>query len=93
MQTLVSSDIISIDPALGMEFTYYKMAFLRLGVNNFRNEQYFDEENLKFQPNAGLGFKYKGIEVDYALSNIGSEGFYSHIFSLHIDLDRFFNKK
>jgi len=93
MHTLVSSDAISIDPALGMEFSYYKMAFLRLGVNNFRNEQYFDEENIKFQPNAGLGFKYKGIEVDYALSNIGSEGFYSHIFSLHIDLDRFFNKK
>ncbi len=93
MHTLISSDFISIDPALGLEFKYHKMAFLRLGVNNFRNEQFFDEQNLRFQPNAGLGFKYKGIAIDYALTNIGSDGFYSHVFSLHIDLDRFLPKK
>jgi hypothetical protein len=92
MHTLVSSDIISIDPALGLEFTYQKIAFIRLGVNNFRKEIYFDEENTRFQPNAGLGFKYKGIQIDYALTNIGSNGFYSHIFSLKINLDKFFNK-
>ncbi len=92
MHTLISSDVISIDPALGMEFTYYKLAFIRLGVNNFRNEQFYDDETLQFQPNAGLGFKYKGIEVAYALSNIGSDGFYSHIFSLHVNLDKFFKK-
>lgn len=89
MHTLISSDAISIDPSLGLEFTYYKIAFIRLGVNNFRKEKYFDEENLQFQPNAGLGFKYKGIAIDYALTNIGTDSFYSHVFSLHIDLDRF----
>ncbi len=88
MNTLISSDFISIDPSLGLEFTYAKIAFLRLGINNFRNETYFDEETLEFQPNAGLGFKYKGISVDYALTNIGSDGFYSHVFSLHINLDK-----
>jgi len=93
MHTLVSSDFISIDPALGFEFTYYKMAFLRLGVNNIREEQFFDETNYRFQPNAGLGFKYKGVQVDYALTNIGSDGFFSHVFSLHVDLDRFLPKK
>jgi len=92
MHTLISSDFISIDPALGLEFTYYKMAFIRLGVNNFRNEMYYDDETLQFQPNAGLGFIYKGIQVDYALTNIGSDGFYSHVFSIHVDLDRFLNK-
>ncbi len=91
--SLISSNAISLDPALGLEFAYYKIAFVRLGVNNFRKEIYFDEENLKFQPNAGLGFKYKGIAVDYALTNIASDGFYSHVFSLHLDLDRFFKKK
>ncbi len=93
MHTLINSDFVSIDSSLGLEFTYYKLAFIRLGVNNFRNEQYFEEENLQFQPNAGLGFKYKGIAIDYALTNIGSDGFYSHVFSLHIDLDRFFKPK
>ena len=93
MHTLISSDAISIDPSLGLEFIYYKIAFIRLGVNNFRNETYFDEESLQFQPNAGLGFKYKGIAIDYALTNIGADGFYSHVFSLQVDLDRFIKKK
>ena len=92
MHSLVSSDFISIEPALGMEFTYYKIGFVRLGVNNFRNEEFFGEKQLKFQPNAGLGFKYKGIAIDYGLTNIGSDGFYSHVFSLSVDLDRFFGK-
>jgi hypothetical protein len=92
MHTLISSNFVSIDPAFGMEFTYQKIAFIRLGVNNFRKEIYFDDENLQFQPNAGLGFKYKGIQIDYALTNIGSDGFYSHVFSVKINPDRFFNK-
>ncbi len=92
-QSLISSDFASVNPALGFEFNYYKIAFLRLGVNNFQKEQYFDNQEVTFNPNAGLGFKYKGIAVDYALTNIGSSGFFSHVFSLQIDLDRFFNTK
>ncbi len=87
MNTLISSSTISIDPALGLAFAYDQKAFIRIGVNNFRKEWTFDEEVLKFQPNAGLGFKFKGIAIDYALTNIGSNNFFSHIFSLQIDLD------
>ncbi len=93
MNTLVSSDYISLDPALGLEFNYYDIAFLRLGVNNFQEQQYFDDKQITFQPNAGLGFKYKGVRLDYALTNIGSDGFFSHVFSLGLDLDRFIKKK
>ena len=92
MHSLISSDFISVDPSLGLEFTYSKMVFLRLGVNNFRKELFYEQENFAFQPNAGLGFKYKGISVDYALTNIASDGFFSHVFSLHINLDKFVGK-
>ena len=39
----------------------------------------------------GLGFKYKGIQVDYALTDIGdqSAALYSNIFSLKIGLGIF----
>ncbi len=91
--SLFSSNAISLNPGLGLEFQYYKMAFLRLGVNNFQKQEYFGEKEITFQPNAGLGFKYKGIALDYALTNIGNEGFFSHVFSLKIELDRFLTPK
>ena len=90
---LISSDAVSIDPALGLEFQYYKMAFIRLGINNLQQQTYFGEKQISFQPNAGLGFAYKGISLDYALTNIGSDGFFSHIFSLKINLDKLLPKK
>ena len=90
---LLSSDFVSIDPALGLEFQYSKMVFLRLGVNNFQQQEFYGEKQIIFQPNAGLGFAYKGISLDYALTNIGSDGFFSHIFSLKIDLDKLLPKK
>jgi hypothetical protein len=91
--SIISSDIMSIDPALGIEVNYSKIAFLRVGVNNFQQEEYYGEKEITFQPNAGLGFYYKGISLDYALTNIGSDGFFSHVFSLKVKLDYFLNKK
>jgi len=93
MNTLISSDFISIDPGIGFEFAYYKTAFLRLGVNNLQKEQYFGKDEITFQPNAGLGFKYKGFQLDYALTNIGSDNFFSHVFSLNVDIDKLFPQK
>ncbi len=90
---LLNSKQISIDPALGLEFQYYKIAFLRLGVNNLQQQEFYGEKQVTFQPNAGLGFKYKGIALDYALTNIGSDGFFSHVFSLKVDLERFLPRK
>jgi len=91
--SLISTRAISLDPALGLELQYFKMAFLRIGVNNFQRQDFFDEKEITFQPNAGLGFRYKGINLDYALTNIGSANFFSHVFSLKIDLDRFLTSK
>jgi hypothetical protein len=89
---IISTEVVSIDPAVGFEFGYIDLAFLRAGVGNFQNLQDIDgKSTLSFQPNIGIGFKYKGIQVDYALTDIGdqSAALYSNIFSLKVDLGIF----
>ena len=91
---LLSTDFVSIDPALGVEFGYTDLVFLRAGAGNFQNVQQLDgAEKVGFQPNIGLGFKYKGIQVDYALTNLGNQNttLYSNIFSVKVDLGHFRN--
>jgi uncharacterized membrane protein len=89
---IVNLDFVSIDPAVGFEAGYLDIVFLRAGVGNFQNEQQLDNtKNLTFQPNIGLGFSYRGIQVDYALTDIGNQSvaLYSNIFSLKVDLSIF----
>lgn len=91
---LISTDFVSIDPALGLEFGYTDLVFLRAGAGNFQNIQQLDgSEKVGFQPNIGLGFKYKGIQVDYALTNLAGQNstLYSNIFSIKVDLGQFRN--
>jgi hypothetical protein len=89
---IISSEIVSIDPAVGFEAGYIDLVFLRAGVGNFQNITQIDNTTkLSFQPNIGLGFRYKGIQVDYALTDLGdqSAALYSNIFSLKVDLGIF----
>lgn len=89
---LISTSTFSIQPSVGFEFGYNQMVFVRAGVGNFQNEMQLDDtQKVTFQPNIGLGFKYKGIQVDYALTDIGdqSAALYSNIFSLKLDLGIF----
>lgn len=89
---IISSESLSIDPALGLELGYTKIVFLRAGVGNFQNVTQIDNtEKIGFQPNIGIGFRYKGFQIDYALTDIGNQSaaLYSNIFSLKIDLSVF----
>ena len=89
---IISTNFASINPALGLEFGYLDLVFLRLGMGNFQNELQFDNsKELSFQPNFGIGFKYKSIEMDYAFTDIGNQSIalYSNIFSLKFDLNLF----
>lgn len=91
---IISSSFVSIDPAIGLEFGYTDIAFLRAGVGNFQRVTQLDNgEKIGFQPNIGLGFKYKGIAIDYALTSLGNQStaLYSNVFSLKIDLSLFRN--
>lgn len=89
---LISTSFASINPALGFEFGYIDLVYLRGGLGNFQNELQFDNsKKLSVQPNLGVGFKYNGIAIDYALTDIGDQSvaLYSNVFSLKIDLGLF----
>lgn len=89
---IVSSSFASINPAFGFEFGYIDMVYLRGGVGNFQNELQIDNtEQLSFQPSFGVGFKYNGIQIDYAFTDIGDQSvaLYSNVFSLKLDLSIF----
>ena len=89
---IISSSFASINPAFGFQFGYTDLVFLRGGVGNFQNELQIDNsQNLTFQPNFGVGFKFKGIQLDYAFTDIGDQSvaLYSNVFSLKIDFSIF----
>jgi hypothetical protein len=89
---VISTSFASITPALGFEFGYTDLVFFRAGLGNFQNElQIDDTEQLSFQPNFGVGFKYRGIQIDYAFTDIGdqSAALYSNIFSVKFDFSIF----
>ena len=89
---LVSNSFASFTPAVGLEFGYIDLVFVRAGVGNFQSITQLDGNNsLGFQPNIGIGFKYKGIQIDYALTDLGdqSAALYSNIFSITLDWSLF----
>ena len=89
---IFSTSFVSIDPALGFQIDYIDMVYLRAGVNNFQNFTEIDgSSSTSLEPNFGVGFRYKGIQVDYALANIGgaSGTLFSNIFSVKVDFSYF----
>ncbi len=89
---IINNNAFSLSPSLGFELNFQKIAYLRGGVNNFQKEEQFDgSERTAFQPSFGLGFSYRGITIDYAITDIGDQsiGLQSNIFSLIIDWSLF----
>lgn len=88
---LIEGDPISIDPHLGIEINYNQMVFVRFGVGNFqRIEEFENKESMTLQPNFGIGIQFKGISIDYALTDIGDQSLalYSNVFSIRYSFDR-----
>jgi hypothetical protein len=87
----ISSNIASIDPLAGIEIGYDGFIFLRAGLGNFQRVTDYDgNPEMSFQPNMGLGIRFKGITLDYALTDIGDQSvaLYSNVFSLKFDFNR-----
>ena len=88
---LIEGDPVSIDPHLGIEINYNQLAFIRFGVGNFqRVEEFKNKESMTFQPNFGIGIQFKGVSIDYALTDIGDQSLalYSNVFSIRYSFDR-----
>ncbi|MGE0561820.1 MAG: PorV/PorQ family protein [Flavobacteriales bacterium] len=93
---LITGDPVSIDPHAGVEVGYDNLIFLRLGVGNFQKvTDIYANDKISYQPNFGIGIKFKGVSLDYALSDIGdqSEALYSNIFSLKFDFNKIVHAK
>lgn len=89
---IISSSFVSVNPSFGFQADYMEMVFLRAGIGELQQELQFDEsKSVTLQPNFGVGFKFKGIQIDYALTNIASVGnaLYSNVFSIKLDFDNF----
>lgn len=88
--TLIKTDVFSIDPKLGVEFGFKDIVYIRGGIRNIQEETDFgDKSSITVEPNFGVGVRIKKmISIDYALTNIGDSYFYSNVFSLRIDLNR-----
>ncbi len=89
--TLIQTDLMSVDPRLGLEVGYRSVAYLRGGISNFQYTKDFDgRKSLAYKPSFGLGvFISEKASIDYALTDIGgvSETPYSHVFSLKVSLE------
>ncbi len=88
---LIKSNVVSIDPHLGLELSYMNMLFVRGGIGNYQS--YTDALHKKIttiQPNIGVGIRVKSFYFDYAFTNLGNQsvGLYSNVFSLKVDINK-----
>lgn len=90
--TLVSADFGNISPNFGFQLGYREFVFLRGGVGNVTRSRNFDGSiYYTVQPTMGIGFRYRGISIDYALTNIANTNdvLYSNTFSLKFNFADF----
>jgi hypothetical protein len=89
--TIIRSNPFSIDPHMGILFSYKKIVTVRGGISNLQYVKNFDDsQKLNLQPNIGLGLNIKNFSLDYAFTDIGdaSVALYSHVVSLRLRLNK-----
>ena len=69
--TLLSAKPVSVDPRVGFELGYRKLAFLRGGLGNYQRITNFDQQQTwKGQYSLGAGVAISGLRLDLALSRL-----------------------
>lgn len=88
----VKTNIVSMDPAMGMELNYNQLVFLRGGIGKFQQTKTINGgTETTFQPTIGIGINLKErFFLDYALTDPAgnSVALYSHVFSLRIKFEK-----
>jgi hypothetical protein len=93
--TVLATDIASVDPKLGLEASWRDVFFVRAGINNLQRA--LDDDDITnqkkiwiYQPGVGAGFKVSNVQIDYAFTNLANQSnpLYTHVFSLKIDLKK-----
>jgi len=68
---LVRSDLVSLDPHIGLEVNYNRLVFVRAGINNVQQINNFNAtQSWRAQPNFGVGIATNGFNLDLALTRI-----------------------
>jgi hypothetical protein len=93
--TVLASNVLSLDPKIGLEASWKNVFFVRGGINNFQKAlDDADSTNTKkvwvYQPSVGAGFKISNVQIDYAFTNLANQSnpLYTHVFSLKVDLKK-----
>lgn len=91
--TILQTDAVSFDPRVGIELNYDRKIFLRGGISNIqklKDEDDADKTVTSFQPSLGVGLQIREARLDYAFTGLNgvSDGVYSHVISLILDLKR-----
>ena len=93
--TVIASDVVSLDPKLGLEAGWKNVFFIRAGINNF--QEALDDNDINnidrvwiYQPGVGAGFNISNVRIDYAFTNLANQSnpLYTHVFSLKLDLKK-----
>ena len=70
---LLGTNVVSLDPHVGLELAYANSVFVRGGINNYQQTRNFDGGTTKrLQPNFGIGVKTGGLLLDLALSRVNN---------------------
>ena len=96
--TLIRSNLISLDPHLGAEWGYLlqedeeqNVLFLRCGLYNLQRETNNSNKDVwRTQLSAGAGIRLNTFTLDYAISGFGQSGtgLYSNLISLRFGVNR-----
>lgn len=93
--TVLASNVLSLDPKIGLEASWKDVFFVRGGINNF--QQALDDNDSTnvnkvwiYQPSVGAGFRIANVQIDYAFTNLANQSnpLYTHVFSLKADLKK-----
>ena len=93
--TLIAGNTFSIDPHLGLETSYKKTIFFRVGIGNIQkvkddNDTTNQKQYTIFQPSIGIGLKIDKMVIDYAFTSLQTQSnpLLTHIVSLRLLFDK-----